>query len=1117
MPRSGPRHIPLAKITPPRLGVPLLARPRLSAVITQGVRRRLTLLTAEAGYGKTALLLAALPALDRPAAWVTLDHGETDPNIFAATMAAAVERACPEAPSFVDRVLLTGPDQAAVRALLVELLDEAPPLVVVLDDVHTVEDSAAVVGLVEGLLGALPPHIHLILASRTKPPLDGLPRLLVQGDAVTVGRDALRFTPDEVAEVLRSLGGVEPSGEMLETLLRRTEGWPAAVHLAALAAQVQGPQALSGTPREVYDYLAATVLDALPERIHAFLLRTAILSVFTPSLCRAVVPEVEPLPMLAEIERRNLFLDRLDEAGPTYRYHALFAEALRQRLAAQRGPDAVASLHRAAAQALEAAGAADRAVRHYIAAGAMTDAERVMKPLHGDRLTATLAYTFRDLVSRMPAEVLDRHPWMTRCGASAARFVGDYRLGLDLARRAMASAEGRDPDLWAFSVHGVGVMLGHLDRHEEVARLSESALPRLGPQIDPRFRRGVLTNLMDAYLTLGKVAEAARLLPALEALALEGTQPGRAFGIPFFQGAVAAARMEHTRAAGLFRAFLRAAEDRGSLTWQLWAWLALLGSEVARRRLPEARTGLARAREIQEIVRERDSELELSVLTGDVHLLAGAVEEAVAAYERTLAIRRDDESARPWILARHGLARAAAARGELTEAASRLRQAIEACERAGFGGLLPRPRLTELSLLRRTGDLERARAICAGLRETYRAWESPAGLALVAWWDLALGRGGDLQATTEEALALARPVVEDVAPWLTGEAAWVVPLLLRAMASGTDPATAASLIEHLGGAAVEPLIAALDDRAIRPHAVALLGAIGDPRARRSLRAVALKDPTLRAMAEDALRRLRAPEPVHLAIRMLGAFEVRRNGVPIAAAGWKTQKVSTLLKYLVLHRRRSVPQDELLEILWPEADPAAAAGRLKTAVKTLRQALEPLQEGTHSTFIVRHGDALRFEGSDRCWVDLDEYDALAAAARAHEEAGRLPEAAAALEQAAHLYTGDLLEDDRYEDWPAAERERRREGHIQAMEALADLYARRGDHRRAIAAIQRVLDLDRLREPAYRVLMTCLLARGDRDGALRAFQTCERLLREELGVAPQPETVALSQAARGWTPA
>lgn len=183
------------------------------------------------------------------------------------------------------------------------------------------------------------------------------------------------------------------------------------------------------------------------------------------------------------------------------------------------------------------------------------------------------------------------------------------------------------------------------------------------------------------------------------------------------------------------------------------------------------------------------------------------------------------------------------------------------------------------------------------------------------------------------------------------------------------------------------------------------------------------------------------------------------------------------------------------------------------MKNLRLALEPLLEGRRSHFILREGQTLRIDPAGSCWVDLDAYQRHLDEAHSHERGGRSDEAIVSYEAAVTLYRGDLLNEDVYEDWTALERERWREAQIDALAALARLYGGRGDPRRSLQFTQRVLDLDRLREPAYRELMQYLLRTGDRAGALRAYRTCERLLREELGIAPAPETTALFDQVTG----
>lgn len=1120
-PVSDPVHILAAKITPPRIGVPLLVRERLLSAVREGLKRKLLVISSEAGYGKTSLLLSALPDLGMPAAWFTLDESDADPNLFCAGLVAAIRAVAPGFGEPVLKILTTGPSPAELRRGLIAVVDDLPESLVVLDDFHTVDRSDDVVALVDDLLANLPPAVHLIIATRAWPRLPSLPRLLVQGEAVTLDRSALAFTPHEVSGFLRQSHGLLVNDAQADDLARRTEGWPAAVQLAALATRTRGTPVLSGTPREIFDYLATSVVDDLEAPVREFLLRTSILAELWPSLCAVVAPGGAPAAMLEDLTRRNLFLYRLDDASRRFRYHQLFAEFLQQRLSAQNAT-IVPALHQTAARHLEGETVLDQAVRHYIAAGAFGDAERVMRPLHGDRLNARLAYTFRDLVNHLPDAVLDAYPWMTRCGASASRFVGDYMGGLRLSRRAIAASEGRDPNLWAFSMHGSAAMLAHMDRLEDAVRTCLDALDRLDARVEPRWRNAVLAILANAYLNLGRLREAETVLLRIDPVTTSAAHPGRGITGEYLYAAIASARMQFSQAAKHLQAALVMAYERGSLTNQTLAFTEITALELARHNLPAARNALEHAQALHTQTGERATELELTHLAGTAALLAGNPTDAERFYHLVLERWREGEMQAPRIRAMIGLAAVARQRGNLTEAGALLNASTSLCEQIKLGNILPQIRLQQISLLHERRQFGDAQKILAGLRHTFQEWDAPPGLARVYLWEAALSRthSGDPRAQEDalaEGLRIGARVGEDFLPFLRDETAWTAPLLTSALGDGIEGDAVESLLAGMGGHAVDALLAALRRPALKSRAISLLGRIGDPRARRTLIRIGQIDAAAKSAVDAALAQLRAPIPVTLRIRLFGTFEVSRDGIKITDAEWKTQKVRQLLKYLLLYRERALPQDTLIETLWPEGEPSAGASNLKTAVKTLRQALEPLQEGSRSSFIVREGAVLRFSDAGRCWIDLDEYDMRFTDAHRDEVAGRTSDAMTALEQAVALYRGDLLEEDRYEDWAVLERERRRERHIEVLESLAALHAQRRDHRKAMETVQHVLALDRLRETAYRALIRYALARGDRPTAIRAYQTCERLLREELGVAPQSETRALYEQARSAAPA
>src|SRR5215831_13587087 len=475
-----PFVLPSSKLMPPRIAVTLMRRPHLLEEMHRGLSRRLVLLTAEAGYGKTCALISALSGATHPVAWLTLDERDTDPSLFAAGVVLALQRVAPAVGTRALEVLAGGPSVRTIDATLLRCLEDLQgDIVLVLDDFHVLDDTPVAQALADFLLTHLPPHVHMAIASRTRPTLRSLPRLLVQGQASVLDRGRLAFTLDEATDLLGRVRGVD--------LAERTEGWPAALTLLAQAAERRGLPALEGTPHEVFEYLASVVLEDLPADLQEFALRTSVLFEFTPALSQSVSGAADAFARLAALERRNLFIDRLDESGTRFRYHQLFAEFLRRRLM-QMAPDGIAELHVRAGRHLEQTGEGDQAVRHYLLAGAYEDAVRVILPYRAGRLTAQRAYVFRDLVRRLPPAVAEAQPWLLRTAASSCRFIGDYEQALAWSRQALAASEGKDANLWAHAVHGVVVMLTNLGRLGEARSVAEAAVRRMPDDVQPSLR-----------------------------------------------------------------------------------------------------------------------------------------------------------------------------------------------------------------------------------------------------------------------------------------------------------------------------------------------------------------------------------------------------------------------------------------------------------------------------------------------------------------------------------------------------------------------------------------------------------------------------------------------------
>ncbi|MFW3169336.1 LuxR C-terminal-related transcriptional regulator [Geodermatophilus sp. CPCC 206100] len=414
------------KLHVPRRRRGVVPRPRLSRVLDRGGEGALTLVSAPAGFGKTTLLTEWLATDGRAAAWVGLDSRDNDPVVFWTYLVEALRTAVPDVGATARALLQAShPSMDEVLPALVNDLDAVPDdVTLVLDDYHVVEAHAVHDGLVF-LLDHLPPRIHLVIATRADPPLP-LARLRARGELVEVRAAALRFTAEEAAAYLGEAMGLALTAQDVATLENRTEGWIAALQLAALSMQGRDDVAafiagFAGDDRYIVDYLAEEVLQRQPDDVRDFLLQTSVLTRLTGSLCDDVVDRDGGTAMLEALERANLFVVPLDDRRHWYRYHHLFADVLHARLLAER-PDRVLELHRRASGWHARHGEPSEAIRHALAGG---DAERAadlvelaMPAARRNREETTLRHWFRQL----PEEVLRDRP-LLRAGYAGAILV----------------------------------------------------------------------------------------------------------------------------------------------------------------------------------------------------------------------------------------------------------------------------------------------------------------------------------------------------------------------------------------------------------------------------------------------------------------------------------------------------------------------------------------------------------------------------------------------------------------------------------------------------------------------------------------------------------------------
>ena len=434
------------KLRVPPLPHHAVHRARLVDAIEGGITddtRKLVLLSAPAGYGKTTLLGQWVHASRARVAWLSLGEEENDPERFFRSLLAAWEEAQPGVMESPLGMLLgtLGPDRDAVLTAFLNAATAIPAhTVFVLDDSHLITEPAIHEALTF-LLDHLPPTLHVVLAGRSDPPLP-LARYRARQELLELRGADLRFLVDESAEFLSRRTEIQLADEDIGTLHAQVEGWIAGLQLAALTLprrrEAANAPVVSGRHRFIADFLSEDVLAHLPEDLGRFLLQSSILDRLCGSLCDAVTVAATGQAMLERLERENLFLTPLDDRREWFRYHRLFADFLRAELH-RRHPDDVVDLHRRAARWFLDHDLPDPAFRHAVAGRDPELAIPILERYESEKLHGGELHVVQAWLDTVPSAWDVAYPQLGLVRAGVLAFTGN----LDACVRCIDDVEHR--------------------------------------------------------------------------------------------------------------------------------------------------------------------------------------------------------------------------------------------------------------------------------------------------------------------------------------------------------------------------------------------------------------------------------------------------------------------------------------------------------------------------------------------------------------------------------------------------------------------------------------------------------------------------------------------------
>ncbi len=475
---------------------------------------KLSLICAPAGYGKTTLVLELLASMDAGVAWISLDEGDNDIVQFLSYLIAAFKKAGVSAGSMEEAILDFR--VASTRALITMLINEVSilreKLILVLDDFHRIH-ADTVFDVVKFLIDHQPPNLHLVIITREDPPLP-LPRIRVQGRIAEIRLEDLCFNRDEAAKFFSQAMKLTLSGEAIDAITARTEGWIAGLQLTGLSLKGCAKrdvetfiQEFHDTHSYIVDYLVEEVISRQKEEVREFLCKTSVLDRMNGDLCDAVTERNDGRILLREIEKSNLFLISLDSKREWYRYHHLFADSLRMELSKEEEM----LLHRKAALWLKNNGFFQEALDHAFQSGDTPMALRLVEGSMAQAFENAQLTTFLKWVDMLPDKLVrgsetlsvrkawvllmigkgsETHAYLDSLGEGFLETATPHNKGLYLSLKALIS-----------QYSGAG----------DAERQAEEALRYLDPG-DATMRAAALNTLGRAQEDNGKTGEAVRTL-----------------------------------------------------------------------------------------------------------------------------------------------------------------------------------------------------------------------------------------------------------------------------------------------------------------------------------------------------------------------------------------------------------------------------------------------------------------------------------------------------------------------------------------------------------------------------------------------------------------------------
>ncbi|MBI3931529.1 MAG: tetratricopeptide repeat protein [Chloroflexi bacterium] len=1045
----------------PRRREDVIHRQRLIDLLHAHIQLRVQVVSAPAGYGKTTLLMDFGNDLDVPVCWYSLDTSDKDPRLLLEGILASIRSRFPDFGQLTQSRLLVTEDVAKevehlVGTLTGEIYVAIPEyFVLVLEDYHFVEDSNLIKRLLDLFLNRAPDNCHIIISSRISVELPAISKLVSQRQAVSLDASDLAFTAVEVKELLATYYSLSLSDAAVDKLVTDMEGWILGVLLNIYSLQAGGLCRATPvlTQRDLFRYLAAEVYEKQPFAIQSFLLASSILDELEPDFCDRLLGLANSRKLLHDIERRNLFTNRIDGEKTWYRYHHLFREFLQTKLL-EENPEQFTLLHCQAASLFEQDQRWNEAVTHFLSARKYDEAIRVIKIVGEDFHKSGKWTTVARWIDALPGNMRLSDPALVVLYAQSLIREGKADEAIHILTSLLSQVTSKENWLYeakALSWRSAAFRLtGYFAEAMGDIRASIRLLERHGGPSD---------ILGEAHMRLGNIhAEQGRFR-----LALRYLQRALKYYSPVFDvGQMAAVHNSlgiiYKRLGDLTKANMHFEHAR-----QGWQKVRNYGSlamtlnnmgNIYRRQgqydlaLDTFRSGLERARE----TKYRRAEALILINMAEVLRDSDLYDDALAMYHQGLELAREVMEAYYVALATAGIGETHRLLGARDKAEVLLKEAISQAKEHGqtYEATLFATQLGIIEYER--GRYERAVAILSNACKRFSEIGDKDALAK-AYFHLAqvsfLSKEYDVAISwLEKVSSLADELgYED---FLVVEGRNSVLLIQYGASKGVGGNRLVRIMEELRKRRDGKRKESTTEISVRPY---------------------------------------VPVKPDIEAHALGESRVLVDSRLVSEGEWRSNRAKEIYFYLLCCATGRT-KEQIATALWPDLSPAKCTSNFHINLYRARRAVFP------GIFTLEQGH-YKLNPDLNIWSDVAEFESLLS------QAEKLPPAskarAANLEQAIELYKGPFM-DEFYSEWTEMPRRELEDKYLKALSLSASSYADKGEYDKAITLLEKSVAVDPYQDEVYCQIIEWQLTVGDRARALRTYKHYVDITAGEIAIAP-----------------